>query len=70
MTNNKEPLCAYCNKFLLWNNDEAFNYINPMTGSIIGSYCSKECLMKDNGLKEEDLKDAPTIVIRDKAKEK
>lgn len=68
MTDNKESLCVYCGKFLLWNNDEIFNYINPMTGSIIGSYCSKECLMKDNGLKEEDCKNY--IVIRDKAKEK
>ena len=68
MTDNKEPLCVYCDKFLLWNNDEIFNYINPVTGSTIGSYCSKECLMKDNGLKEEDCKNY--IVIRDKAKEK
>ncbi|QHJ84633.1 MAG: hypothetical protein [Caudoviricetes sp.] len=68
MTKDKNDLCAYCGKPLLCNNDEIFNCINPMTGSIIGSYCSKECLMKDNGLKEDDCKNY--IVIRDKAKEK
>lgn len=64
MTDNKELLCDYCGKFLFWNNDETYKYTDPITGFNIGSYCSKECLIKDKGLKEEDCK---VLVIKDKS---
>jgi len=68
MLKDETPLCDYCGKPVTWNNDILCEYINPVTGFSVGSYCSKECLMKDNGLKEEDCK--YSIAIRNKAKEK
>ena len=72
MTKTEIPLCEYCGKPLTWNNsmDYVYYYMYNDVDAVDKHYCSRKCLTKDNNLKYADLKDTPTIVIRDKAKEK
>lgn len=71
MAKDKNDLCTYCGKPLLWNNNELHEYVDYATGINMILYCSKECLMKDNGLTEEEYnKGIYSVAVNDKVKEK
>lgn len=71
MTKDKNDLCAYCGKPLTWNNNALYEYPDPITPIDFTLYCSKECLMKDNGLSEEEYnKSIQLVAVKDKVKDK
>lgn len=63
MTDNKNYLCDYCGKLLTWNNGKVYVYTNPYDLSR-SHYCSKECVMKDNGLDEDYFNSGITFVFK------
>lgn len=72
MTKDKNDLCVYCGKPLTWNNNVLYEYFDPIIGITVTLYCSKECLMKDNGLSEKEYNKGIIhfVFVKDKAKEK
>lgn len=71
MLKDEIPLCDYCGKPLLWNDNALYEYVDPVTGIDMTLYCSKECLMKDKELSEEEYnKGILSVSVNDKVKEK